>query len=375
MVEYTEVLCRLDAGIHRRAKGAHTVLNQSKWSKIISAAVILISLGVVLYIAFSNQELSNAWEVLFTLDPVWLLAALGCYVAHVYSEGAGLFAFLRMAGYRVKLSSAAHFSFAGMFYANITPSSSGGQPMQIYLMAKRQVPAGLATSALTVRYFFNQLTVVAITVILWLTNREFASAQLGHVAGLIVLGCAVNFACVPIIVAIMLNRKWVERVALWGIRFLTKRHLCKNPDKWEQKAMESINHFHTSLFDLVKRPVHLLIQLVVSVAEMIFLMLVPLMVYRAFGLSGTPVMHILTVAFMLFVSASYTPLPGASGAQEGGFLVYFRGIFTDSTLPLALLVWRFMTYYVCLLAGCADAIYTSLRKKRKPIDRDERINA
>jgi len=189
-----------------------------------------------------------------------------------------------------------------------------------------------------------------------------------------VLGCAVNFACVPIIVAIMLNRGLVERIARWGIRFLTRRRLCKNPEKWEQKAMESIDHFHTSLFNLVKQPLHLLIQLAVSVVEMLFLMLVPLMVYRAFGLSGTPVMHILTVSFMLFVSASYTPLPGASGAQEGGFLVYFKGIFTDSTLPLALLVWRFMTYYVCLLAGCADSIYTSLRKKRKPIDRDERIS-
>lgn len=358
----------------RRAKGAHNVLNQSKWSKIISGAVILLSLGMVLYIAFSNQELANTWEVLFTLNPWWLLAALLCYVGYVYAEGAGLFAFLRMEGYRVKMSSAAHFSFAGMFYANITPSSTGGQPMQVYLMAQRKIPAGIATSALTARYFFNQLSVVAITVLLWVLNRDFATAQVGHVAGLIILGCVVNFACVPIIVAIMLNRRLVERIALWGIRFLAKHRLCKNPEKWEQKAMESIAHFHTSLFNLVKRPLHLLIQLVVSVVEMLMMMLVPLMVYKAFGLSGTPVMHILTVSFMLFVSASYTPLPGASGAQEGGFLVYFKGIFTDATLPLALLVWRFATFYVCLLVGCADAIYTSLRKNRKPIDRDERIS-
>lgn len=349
-------------------------MNQSKWSKIISGVVILVSLGVVLYIAFSNQELANAWDVLFTLDPLWLLAAALCYAGYVYSEGAGLFAFLRMEGYRVKLSSAAHFSFAGMFYANITPSSTGGQPMQIYLMAQRNIPAGIATSALTARYFFNQLSVVAITGLLWLLNRDFAAMQLGHVAGLIILGCAVNFACVPIIVAIMLNRRWVERVALWGIRFLAKRRICKHPEKWETKALESIEHFHTSLFNLVRQPLHLLIQLVSSVVEMFFLMLVPLMVYKAFGLSGTPVMHILTVAFMLFVSASYTPLPGASGAQEGGFLVYFKGIFTDSTLPLALLVWRFMTYYLCLLLGCADSVITSLRGKRKPIDRDERIS-
>lgn len=350
-------------------------MNQSKWSRLISGAVILLSLGIVLYIAFSNQELANAWDVLFTLNPWWLLAALLCYAGYVWAEGTGLYAFLRMEGYRVKISSAAHFSFAGMFYANITPSSTGGQPMQIYLMAQRGITAGIATSALTVRYFFNQLMLVVLTALLWLINRDFAAQQLGHVSGLIILGCAVNFACVPLIVLIMLNRRLVERIALWGIRFLTRHRLCRNPERWEQKALEGIEHFHSSLFDLIGRPHQVMLQLLVSAAEMTLLMLVPLMVYKAFGLSGTPAMHIVTVAFMLFVSASYTPLPGASGAQEGGFLVYFKGIFTDGTLPLALLVWRFMTYYVCLLAGCVDSVYTSLRKRRSPIDHDERNHA
>ena len=59
----------------------------------------------------------------------------------------------------------------------------------------------------------------------------------------------------------------------------------------------------------------------------------------------------LTLSFLLFVSASYTPLPGASGAQEGGFLLYFRGIFTGGTVGLALLAWRFFTYYLFLITG------------------------
>ncbi len=349
-------------------------MNQGKWGKIISGAVILLSLVMVVTIAFTNPELANAWDVLFTLHKGWLLVALMCYAGHVYAEGAGLYAFLRMEGFKVKLSSAAHFSFAGMYYANITPSSTGGQPMQVYLMAQRGVPAGVATSALTARYFFNQLTLVGMTVLLWALNWDFAMGQIGHVAGLVVLGCVVNFACVPIIVAIMCNRRLVERAARWGIGFLAKRRWCKHPEKWEAKAMETIDHFHSSLMDLVKRPGHMLIQLLSSVVEMTCLMLVPLVVYKALGLSGTPWQHILTISFLLFVSASYTPLPGASGAQEGGFLVYFQGIYTGGTISIALLVWRFMTYYLCLLAGGVDQVYTSLRKRRGHIERTEPLS-
>ena len=293
-------------------------------------------------------------------------------LCRLYAEGAGLCTFLRMEGYKVSLNTATHFSFAGIYYANVTPGSSGGQPMQIYLMSQRAIPAGVATSALTARYFFNQLTLVVMTLLLWLSNRVYVAEHLGNVIPLIILGCVVNSFCVPSILLVTFHRSWVEKIVQWGIRFLTKIHICKKPEQWQASAETTIEHFHGSLMDLVHHPMHLLAQLVISVVEMSCLMVVPLLVYRAMDLTGTPWYHVLTVSFLLFVSASYTPLPGASGAQEGGFLVYFGSVFTGGTVSVALLVWRFITYYLCLLVGCADSIFTSLRKRVKPIRHEKK---
>lgn len=99
---------------------------------------------------------------------------------------------------------------------------------------------------------------------------------------------------------------------------------------------------------------------------MLSLMGIPVCVYHAFGQTGVTDAQLLAVALMLFVSASYTPLPGASGAQEGGFLLYYQGIFAGGTLRLALLVWRFFTYYLYLLVGIADTIVTAIRRKHHP---------
>ena len=176
----------------------------------------------------------------------------------------------------------------------------------------------------------------------------------------------------PSILLVTFHRSWVEKIVQWGIRFLTKIHICKKPEQWQASAETTIEHFHGSLMDLVHHPMHLLAQLVISVVEMSCLMVVPLLVYHAMGLTGTPWYHVLTVSFLLFVSASYTPLPGASGAQEGGFLVYFGSVFTGGTVSVALLVWRFITYYLCLLVGCADSIFPSLRKRVKPIRHEKK---
>lgn len=359
----------------RRAKGAHSALNQSKWSKIISIVVVLLSIGMVAYLILSSGEIGGIIEALAAANKGWLVVAVMCYAGFILAEGAGLCAFLRMEGYRIKLFTAAHFSFVGMFYANLTPSATGGQPMQVYLMSKRKVPASVATSALTVRFFFNQLALVGVTLVLWLINREFVAEQLGGAMGLIIIGCVVNFSCVPLIAAIILNRKLVEGVARWGIRLLVKMHLCKNPEKWEKKAIDGIEHFHSSLMSTVRSPRRMLIQLAVSVVEMTMLLIVPLVVYLALHEHGVPWHQLLTVSYMLYVTAAYFPLPGATGAQEVGFKSYFGGLFSsDLSLSLALLLWRFATFYICLLAGSVDAIVTNFRKKHAAIDHEERIS-
>ena len=90
-------------------------------------------------------------------------------------------------------------------------------------------------------------------------------------------------------------------------------------------------------------------------------------VYHAFGQHGTHWYQLLTLSCLLYVSASYTPLPGASGAQEGGFVVYFGKIFQNGTIGMALLTWRFFTFYLFLIVGVGMVLLEKviLKKEKK----------
>ena len=54
-----------------------------------------------------------------------------------------------------------------------------------------------------------------------------------------------------------------------------------------------------------------------------------------------------------------TPLPGGSGAQEGGFYLFFQQAFPAGTLVGALLLWRFMTYYLSIIIGFTGVLLDS----------------
>ena len=69
-------------------------------------------------------------------------------------------------------------------------------------------------------------------------------------------------------------------------------------------------------------------------------------VFRAFSYD-LPYLELLCMQTMLQASVCFVPLPGASGAQELGFSMFFTSYFSSGEiLYTAVLVWRFFTYYI-----------------------------
>jgi uncharacterized membrane protein YbhN (UPF0104 family) len=70
----------------------------------------------------------------------------------------------------------------------------------------------------------------------------------------------------------------------------------------------------------------------------------------------------------LFLAVSFFPLPGAAGASEGGFLLFFGQFFMAAT-AVAMLIWRFLTYYMILIVGSLIVLFGEVwamrRSKRK----------
>lgn len=331
---------------------------------LLSLLFILATLGLVMIFAFSNSELSNAWGALFTLDLKWLLAALAGWFAYMAFDMLSLHYFLRKQKHGIAMNSSCYVTLIGFYYSNITPGASGGQPMQVYYLSKRGVPVPIGTSAISTKFFAQQLMIVLLSTVFWLTNASFVDAHLGALRWAIYIGYAINFASIPLILLVALHRPLVQAIVTFLIRLGAKLRLSKHPEETIVRVSAGLDVYHASILRLAKHPRQIIWMLVLAGLSVMGLMSVPCFVYHAFRMSGTPWYQLVTLGFLLFVSASYTPLPGASGAQEGGFLAFFNGMFTQGTIGLALLVWRFFTYYLFLLVGAFISIAGHLRGSR-----------
>ena len=81
------------------------------------------------------------------------------------------------------------FTMIGFFFSSITPASSGGQPMQIYYMAKEKINVSHSTMALLINLCGYLISTIFIGILCAIFNPEIISGKLFY---LFIIGTLFN---------------------------------------------------------------------------------------------------------------------------------------------------------------------------------------
>lgn len=345
-----------------------------KLKKILSILFIVLSISAVIYIALRNQELPAIGNALSQMNLWWLACVFLCWLTYTVFDGFNYWCYLRRAGFKISIGRSINVALIGFYYSNITPSAAGGQPMQVNSMRKAGIPVGYGTMAVTIRFITNQFMISAISLGLFLYNRDFVYERLQGAMWIVRFGWLLNFAAVPLVIFAAFKRNWIQGILNWLIRLLAKIRLIKKPEAMAEKVSGILDTYNTALHDLIHMPGQILLQFACSFLSLLGLTGSVVFVYYAFGMdkiTNIPWHQVLTLSSLLYVSASATPLPGASGANEGFFMLYYTNVFTEDIKGLALLVWRFFTYYLFLIVGVGNVILEKIILKREKEKREQ----
>jgi len=330
------------------------------FKQLFSFLLLLVTLIVVLCIGLNGNEIEDLTAALKRLSPGFLALCVVCWALYVVFNALTMYHFLYVQGCPIRFRQCLYAAMIGIYYCNVTPGATGGQPMEMYSLSKYGVPVGISGSGMAVKFVVFQTVLLITGAVLWIANADFVSRYAHSSWWFILLGYAANFVTIGMVMLMAINRnavRWViDKCIVIGVKF----GLCKNPSASREKWENHCAGFLDSVRLIARRPKDLLIQCLIAFAHLMCLMLVIIAVYYALGLQGIGMIQLITMGVLLYIGASYTPLPGASGAQEGGFAVMFRGIFPDALLFVALMIWRFCTYYLSVLAGAALTVFESV---------------
>lgn len=334
-----------------------------KVQKFFRVFLLVLSLCLLAYFCISGNNLVTLLHSLPSLHFFWLLCACVCIVLNWLMDGAVIFRLISAAqhgGYGY--GSAFRVTMVGQYFNSVTPYAVGGQPMQLFALIRQGVAAGTAASALVRKFFVYQTGLTLYSLLVILIKYSFFQSRIQGFMALAVIGFVCQAAGLAVLLLLIHCPAFTARVIRGIIRILTRIRLVKNPQQANAKAKDQLNFYLESNRAMAGDRRTKCSVYGYTLLQLTALFVIPFFIYKAFHNPGAPVFDMIAAQSFVTMISSYTPLPGAAGAAEGSFLVIFQIFFPPAVLRQAMLLWRLITYYSCIVAG---AFFAGLGKPER----------
>jgi len=339
---------------------------KTKLFSFIYMGVTIVAIIVILLFAADLDEIGRALE---KFNIWWLFSCVGALLLYWLMDALLLHDITKYMYKREPLLQSIKVGLIGLYYCALTPSSTGGQPMQVVYMRRNKMPVGTATCIVCIKFVIYELSLCSIYIAGMCLRGGYFYTNHNEAFWLAVLGFIINLVAVVFIILTIINKKLVMRIGRGMITMLGKIKIIKNKELTFENFEHTIDDYHTAAAYISKYKLRALGSYFISVLNLSFLFVIPYLIYLSFGYSANNVIDIFAMESMLFLAVSFFPLPGAAGASEGGFLLFF-GPFFGAATAVAMLIWRFFTYYMMLIVGSLlvvfDEVISIKRLKKRP---------
>ncbi len=325
--------------------------------------IAIIFIGLFIYM-LAVDGLDNIILVLQQVDYKWVSFGLIALLGLWFCDTMCLHVPLKKLYPTHKFTNSIKVNMIGQLFNNVTPFSSGGQPMQAYALTKTGKRASESMSILTMKFIITQIALLVFTVVVVCFELPFFMNLFQDFLWVAILGFVANIFLVIAIVIVGIYPKLIIIITIPWIKLLAKIKAIKEFDKTKEKVSNSIIHF-SNQFKFIYTQKKVILQIFIwATLQSLCYYAITYMVYLAFGNSGITYWQIVPAQAFLLMIMTITPTPGAGLGAEGGFLLIFQSIFKTGTINLAILFWRIYTFYLPIIVG---ALFLIPSKKAKTI--------
>lgn len=252
-------------------------------------------------------------------------------------------------------------TMVGILYSNLTPSATGGQPMQVVSLNRQGMDTGTATSVVVVKTMLNQIaiTIYALVMVVW--ELPYFQQHVSNFSFIVLFAIAVSLLFIAGLLLFTINRKLTTRLGYWLVHQLHRMRFCKDEQRLRDKMDATFENYFASANRLGSSFFRCLAVVVFTLLQLTCYFIVPYCLYRSFGFYGESVVRLIAAATFVYFASMFVPVPGSSGGAEGSFYLFFSPFFPAGAAAPAMLLWRLLTYYAGILAGLA---FTAMDKRR-----------
>lgn len=340
-------------------------LMNTKFKKgILNAIIFILLVSLTFYVIFKDHNILEILEIMKQTDKKFIALAIFCMFCFIFSEGINIARTLKLLGCKITLKNGLKYAFVGFFFSSITPSASGGDPMQLYYMKKDNLPIGHSALAILTEFSSFQLVTVTIALIGFVTNYRFIETSLGNIKYLLLIGVIINTGILILILLTIFSKQLILKFVNFVCQILEKLR-CKKVEIFRAKCLEQIQEYKTGAKLLMQNKKVLFKIILTTTCQIVLYHSIPYFIYLSLGLCSINYFRFLALQAVLYISVSSIPLPGAVGVSEAGFLNIYKLLFPAELLSSAMLLSRGISFYLFVILSGIVILFFHVKKHSK----------
>ena len=315
--------------------------------------ILFLITAIVLYIVLKD-DWSSIVKAMSTIDIKYVLLAVISLFISIALKGIVNYLIVNDKK-KINVKEAIKHNLITQFFNGITPFSTGGQPMEIYMLTEHNISLSKATNYTVQSFIFYQIALVICGIFAVTYNFIFKIfPEVNFLKYLVLLGFLINIGVVIVLLLVANSKKATKKMCNFTIKVSKKLKLKIK----EEEITEKFQDLYEGFKELSKRKKLTFIGIGLNILSLIFLYIIPLFVlfsmhdYNSFNIADT-----LTASAYIYVIGAFVPIPGASGGIEYGFTQFFGNFIGAGTVSAVLLIWRFITYYFGVILGALIFIF------------------
>ncbi len=317
---------------------------------------------LVIFLTFYSLYDENSFNIMIenvTSIPVQYIFIL-LVVLCIYFVLQGLYMKIVLGSLKQKITmkKGVFYSLVEFYFSGITPSSTGGQPVQFYYMTKDKIPIRRTYITLLLNTIYFKLIVLVLGfIILFFYNKYIFSSSVIY-SIFFIIGLVVDLIIVFVGFLLLFKQNVVQKMFRGVKRFGSKIPIFKK--RLERVDIEdTLLKYKDEVKYMKNHKGQVVLTFIITLIQRLLLFSVAYIVYRALGFNNCSYIEMLVIQITLQVTIEAFPLPGGTGISEHMLKDIFVGLYGAIMADAAMVLTRMFTFYIPLIfSGIVVLVYS-----------------
>lgn len=343
-------------------------MNMKKKNYVVSLALFLLLFLLTYAFVLKDYPYQDLFLAFSMCDPKYLFLAFLFVVLFLFCFALFNKRICKHLGKKITWYQAFGYKFTEFYFSGITPSSLGGQPVEMVEMHKDGIPVQISGVIILLSTVLYMSTIVLFGIGCFLCKREVLFIQGGLFKYTTILGFVTTILVVLMFLTMIYSPKIMRILVSWVVKLLKFFRAKKLASSLEEKMNEMLDEYHEIAVFTLKHPRVLVEGFVIMALARLLMLSVPFAIYKAFHLNGYSYFTILALQVGVTFGSDFFPFPGGVGINETLNLKANEYLYGSTLATPGMIMVRLFNFYGIMILAFIYYLIFHLKPRKKAID-------